>query len=196
MNNYRKWAMMLFLGLLSSASALAEKPKMATVDMQQLFREYHRTVTAQKHFNAEYAKIQKSVDEKGAIIQRMTTALNTINIALQKEGISAEDKKAKQREGQLIFQEIKIAQRNIEVYGQKQREVLAHKKAASMQGIMTDIRKQVVSLSEKIGYDYVFDRSGLNTNQTSFFLYLKDATEITSTMLKELNKFAPGADSQ
>ena len=188
--------MMLFLGLLSSASALAEKPKMATVDMQQLFREYHRTVTAQKHFNAEYAKIQKSVDEKGAIIQRMTTALNTINIALQKEGISAEDKKAKQREGQLIFQEIKIAQRNIEVYGQKQREVLAHKKAASMQGIMTDIRKQVVSLSEKIGYDYVFDRSGLNTNQTSFFLYLKDATEITSTMLKELNKFAPGADSQ
>jgi hypothetical protein len=42
----------------------------------------------------------------------------------------------------------------------------------------------------------VFDKSGKNTNQISFFIYLKDATDITAVMLKELNKLAPTAASE
>lgn len=196
MNIYRKWAMILLLGLLSGSSVLAEKPKMATVDMQKLFKEYHRTVTAQKHFNAEYASIQKSIDEKSEVVKKMRIKIQAIAGEIKKEGVSDEDKKAKQQEGQLIAQEMKILQRNIEEFTRVERAKVAQKKAASMQGIMADIKKNVVTLSEKMGYDYVFDRSGLNTNQVSFFLYLKDATDITATMIKELNKFAPGADAE
>ena len=65
-----------------------------------------------------------------------------------------------------------------------------------MQGIMSEIRAKVVSFAEKQGYDFVFDKSGKNTNQISFFIYLKDATDITAVMLKELNKLAPSAASE
>ena len=89
-----------------------------------------------------------------------------------------------------------IAQRRIEEFARVERAQVAQKKVVSMQGIMAEIKKNVVSLSEKMGCDYVFDRSGLNTNQVGFFLYLKDAIDITAPMLKELNKFEPGADTE
>ena len=196
MNNYRKWTMILILGLLASGTTLAEKPKMATVDMQELFREYHRTGAAQKHFNGEYARIQKSVDEKSEQIKKMRIRIQLIAEEIKKEGLSEKDKKTKQQEGQWIAQEMNIAQRRIEEFARVERAQVAQKKVVSMQGIMAEIKKNVVSLSEKMGCDYVFDRSGLNTNQVGFFLYLKDAIDITAPMLKELNKFEPGADTE
>ena len=68
---------------------------------------------------------------------------------------------------------------------------VARRKAASLQGIMSEIRGKVISFADKQKYDFVFDESGKNTNQISFFIYLKDATDITSEMLKELNDSAP-----
>ena len=38
---------------------------------------------------------------------------------------------------------------------------------------------------------YVFDRSGLSTNQVPILLYAKDATDLTPVLLKILNKDAP-----
>ena len=44
-------------------------------------------------------------------------------------------------------------------------------------------------------YDYVFDKSGMSTSQVPFLLYAKDATDITASLLKDLNKDAPPEDS-
>lgn len=196
MTNYQKWAAVLLLGIVSSGWAMAEKPKMATVDMQKLFKEYHRTTTAQKHFNAEYAEIQRQADEKAEAIAKLRRSLQAVKDELNKKNLSEEQRVEKQNEGKMVAQEIVIAERGIQTFTASERAKVAQKKAASMQGIMSEIKQKVIALSEKMGYDFVFDRSGLSTNQVGFFLYLKDATDITGTMLKELNKFAPGADSQ
>ena len=60
-----------------------------------------------------------------------------------------------------------------------------------MQGIMREIRGKVIVFSEKQKYDYVFDESGKSTNQSSFIIYLKDAKDITSELIRELNDSAP-----
>ncbi|BDS08817.1 hypothetical protein NT6N_38570 [Oceaniferula spumae] len=196
MTEFKKCLIAMMLVVFSSGLIQAEPPKMATVNMQKLFKEYHRTVTAQKHFNAEYAKIQKTINDKNEAINKLRRKLHDILAELKKEDLSAEERANKQRDGQLISQELKMMQQDVQTYSQEEKTKVAQKKAASMQGIMTDIKQKVIVLSEKMGHDYVFDRSGLSTNQVSFFLYLKDANDITATLLKELNKFAPGADSQ
>jgi len=131
MNKYRQAVIICLLGLFSSGLALAEKPKIATVDMQKLFGEYHRTVVE--------------------LIERFT----------------------------------EVEQAKLEA-----------NKTVMMQNLLDEVKKNVSELSEKIGYDYVFDRSGLNTNQVSFFLYLKDATDITEIVLKELNDSANSDDDE
>ncbi|MBK1832311.1 OmpH family outer membrane protein [Verrucomicrobiaceae bacterium R5-34] len=196
MRELRIWVVFMLVGMCSTGWAWAEKPKMATVDMQKLFKEYHRTVTAQKHFNAEYASIQKNLNEKSEAVNRKRAQLQKIAEEIKGNDLSDEQKLQRRYEGQLVAQEIKILQRRLSAMTQAEKGKVARKKAASMQGIMTDIKAKVVELSDKLGYDYVFDRSGLNTNQVSFFLYLKDVPDVTANVLKELNKFAPGADSE
>lgn len=185
---------LMILGGIGCGMASAENPKMATVDMQELFKEYHRTVTAQKRFNIEYARIQKGVNERGEVMNRMRRNLQVIAGQLKQGGLSEEEKVAKQREGQLLSQEMKMMQNETKNYSAQEKKKVAQLKAASMQGIMQEIQKKVIEHSKEQGYDFVFDKSGKNTNQVSFFIYLKDAKDITANMLKELNKFAPGAD--
>lgn len=192
MNNDRKWPMILILLLLASGISLAEKPVIATVDMQKLLKEHHLTLAAQKRFSADYARIQKSIDEKSDEVKKMRAKLQSIAAEIKKEKISEKTKLAKQQEGKFIAQEIKMTLRLIDDLTRIERAKVAQKKNISKQAIMAEIKETVVSLAEKKGYDYVFDQSGLNTNQVSFFLYLKDTPDITTSMLKELNKPALG----
>jgi outer membrane protein len=60
-----------------------------------------------------------------------------------------------------------------------------------MKGILEEIRKLVEEQAKKDDYDYVFDKSGLSTSQVPLLLYTKDATDITTILLKDLNKDAP-----
>ncbi|MBT8044001.1 MAG: OmpH family outer membrane protein [Verrucomicrobiae bacterium] len=178
-----------------SLSAYAENPKMATVDMQKLFKEYHRTVETQKRFNLEYAKIQKGVNERGEVVQRKQRMLKILAEQLKGGKLSDDDKSNKESEARLLAQELEMMRAEIKRYSTGEKQKVARLKAASMQGIMDEIRKKVINHAEKQGYDFVFDKSGKNTNQVTFFIYLKDAKDITAAMLKELNKFAPGANA-
>ena len=65
-----------------------------------------------------------------------------------------------------------------------------------MESLSEEVKESVRELSKKIGYDYVFDRSGVNTNQVSFFLYLKDVPDITDIVLKELNESSNNLDGE
>ena len=185
-------ALMMIGGLATSVSA--ENPKMATVDMQKLFKEYHRTITAQKRFNIEYARIQKGINERGESMNRMRRMLGAIAEQIKTGKLTEEEKSNKESEAKLIAQELKMMGSEVQRFSDQEKRKVAQLKAASMQGIMQEIRLKVIDHSKEQGYDFVFDKSGKNTNQVSFFIYLKDAKDITANMLKELNKFAPGAD--
>ncbi len=180
--------------LSASSVARAQNPKMATVDMQKLFKEYHRTVEAQKRFNMEYARIQKGVNERGEVIQRKRHVLAAVVKQIRSGKLDDDQKKAKESEAKLLGQELQMMAAEVQRFSAQEKQKVAKLKAASMSGIMREIRNKVAGHAEKQGYDYVFDKSGKNTNQVTFFIYLRDAKDITAVMLKELNKFAPGAN--
>ena len=171
------------------ASALADHPKIAVVDMQRLFNDYFRTEEAQLQFNKDYAGIQKRVNQRIETVNEMILKLKEIDEKLKLENLD-EQKQKLAKEFQLIEQERQMLINEMRREEKNEKEDVARRKAASIQGIMSEIRSKVISFSKKENYDFVFDKSGKNTNQVSFFLYLKDATDITEVLLKELNKFA------
>ena len=79
-------------------------------------------------------------------------------------------------------------------YLQRRNQALNEKMVQRMKGILEEIRKLVEEKAKLGNYDYVFDKSGLSTSQVPVLLYTKDATDITASLLKDLNKDAP-ADS-
>lgn len=177
--------------LCGAAAAQDGKLKIATVDMQSLFKEYHRTNEAQKQINVERARIQKENNERLARIREHDTELQNMRKQLEDPSLGDTKKQSVFNEWQAKQQEAVALDRERREFLQRRNQALNEKMVQRMKGILEEIRKLVEEQAKKEDYDYVFDKSGLSTSQVPFLLYTKDATDITAILLKDLNKDAP-----
>ena len=173
------------------ATAQDGKLKIATVDMQELFKQYFRTNEAQKQINVERARIQKDNNERMAKIRDIETALGKLSKQLEDPSINDSKKQALFKDWQAQQQEGIALDRERREFLQRRNQLLNEKMLQRMKGILEEIRKLVEEHAKGENFDYVFDKSGLSTSQVPFLLYTKDATDITSILLKGLNKDAP-----
>ncbi|MBT8044002.1 MAG: OmpH family outer membrane protein [Verrucomicrobiae bacterium] len=179
--------------ILSMGSASAQRLKIATVDMQKLFKDYHRTTEEQQKFSEEFARIQKENNERLAGIRTLEEQLQALKKKIEDPTLADNVKREKSREFQLKLDEAKAMDRERREFLGRRTRALELKKQASMQGILEEIRKRIVDHSKGEDFDFVLDKSGLSANQVPFLLYTKDATDITAALLTELNKDAPKA---
>ncbi len=193
MTYIKQLGLFLMFTAISVTTSAGAKPRIATVDMQTLFAQYFRTTQAQEQFNKDYAGIQKRANEQIEEINELALQLRTLGEKLNSGDLNEEQMLKYRQEFQLIDQQRGVLITEKARNEEEGKRVVADRKAASMQGIMSEIRARVAKIAQEQGYDYVFDQSGKNTNQVSFFIYLKDAVDITAIVLEELNQFAPGS---
>lgn len=177
--------------MVSTAVAEDSKLSIATVDMQELFKQYHRTDEAQKQINIERARIQKDNNERLARIRELEEQLELLKKQLQDPTFNESKKQELYKERQMKLQEGIALDRERREFLQRRNQALNEKLVQRMKGILEEIRKLVEEQAKVGDFDYVFDKSGLSTSQVPFLLYTKDATDITADLLKVLNKDAP-----
>lgn len=177
------------------ASAQGDSLKIATVDMQLLFKEYHRTNEAQKQINVERAKIQTENNERLARIRELEAELQTMRKQLEDPSLSEKKKQDLLKEFNMKMQEGVALDRERREYLQRRNTALNEKMVQRMRGILEEIRKLVEERAKSEDFDYVFDKSGLSTSQVPFLLYTKDATDVTPGILTDLNKDAPAKEA-
>jgi outer membrane protein len=176
-----------------ATSALAQEGKLniATVDMQELFKQYYRTNEAQKQINVERARIQKDNNERLTRIRELETELANLRKQIEDPALNDSKKQALGKEWQAKNNEGTALDRERREFLQRRNQALNEKMVQRMKSILEEIRKLVEEKAKVDNYDYVFDKSGLSTSQVPFLLYTKDATDITAGLLKDLNKDAP-----
>jgi Skp family chaperone for outer membrane proteins len=177
--------------LVTVAAAQEGKLNIATVDMQELFKQYHRTNEAQKQINVERARIQKENNERLARIRELEENLSKLRKQLEDPSINESKKQTLFNEWKNQQQEGIALDRERREFLQRRNQALNEKMVQRMKGILEEIRKLVEEQAKVDNYDYVFDKSGLSTSQVPFLLYTKDATDVTAVLLKTLNKDAP-----
>jgi len=177
--------------MVTLASAQDGKLKIATVDMQELFKQYYKTNDAQKQINVERARIQKDNNERLARIRELEGQLGGLRKQLEDPTINESKKQQLFKDWQMQQQEGIALDRERREFLQRRNQALNEKMVQRMKGILEEIRKLVEEQAKKDDFDYVFDKSGLSTSQVPFLLYTKDATDITAGLLKDLNKDAP-----
>jgi len=173
----------------------AAQMRIATVDMQELFKQYHRTNEAQQQINVERARIQKDNNERLARIRDLEESLGKLRQQLEDPTYNESKKQTLFKEWQTQQQEGIALDRERREFLQRRNQALNEKMVQRMKGILEEIRKLVEEQAKVDNYDYVFDKSGLSTSQVPFLLYTKDATDITESLIKNLNKDAPPEDS-
>ena len=173
-----------------------DKLKIATVDMQTLFKQYHRTNAAQKEINVERAKIQQNNNERLEAIRGLEDELQGLRKQLDDPSLSDKRKQELFKDFQMKTQEGVALDRERREFLQRRNTARNEKMVQKMRGILEEIRKLVEDRAKSDDYDYVFDKSGLSTSQVPFLLYTKDATDITGALLELLNKDAPAPTAE
>ena len=177
-----------------TGSAHAQKLKIATIDMQELFKEYHKTSQEQQKFGEEFARIQKENNERLTGIRTLEETLQSLKKKIEDPTLGDNVKREKSREFQLKLDEAKAMDRERREFLGRRTRALDLKKQSSMQGILEEIRERITEYSKTEAFDLVLDKSGFSTNQVPFVLYTKDATDITKALLEGLNEDAPAAE--
>ncbi len=172
---------------LSATPVVGIGPKIATVDMQQLFKEYRSTNEAQKEINVERARIQKDNNDRLAQIRELDTVLQEMRKQLEDPSCSESKKQSIFNEWNLKQQEGIALDRERREFLQRRNQSLNEKMVQRMKGILDEIRKLVEEKAKAEDYDYVFDKSGLSTTQVPFFPYTKGTTDMTGKLLADLN---------
>ena len=177
--------------LVGNAAAQDAKLKIATVDMQQLFKEYFKTNEAQQQINVERARIQKDNNEKLTAIRQIESDMQALKTQTEDPSLSDQKKAQVYKDNQAKYQEGIQLDKERREYLSRKNQALNEKMVQRMRGILEEIRKLVEERAKAENFDYVFDKSGMSTSQVPFLLYTKDATDITAALLKDLNKDAP-----
>lgn len=191
MNTKHFFALATAAAMVAPAAAQEAKLKIATVDMQVLFRDFYKTNDAQKVVNEERANVQKEAEERMATLRGIEENLNGLKKKIEDSTISQDKRAGFQKEFVAAQQKGMALDRERKEFLERKQRLLNDLMVTKMRGILEEIRKQVEAQAKEDNFDYVFDKSGMSTAQVPFLLYTKDATDITEKLLKTLNKDAP-----
>jgi Skp family chaperone for outer membrane proteins len=190
MNLFQRFFAIVFATSLISAAS-AQNLKVATVDMQELFMQYYQTNEAQDLINVERAKINQDNEDRLKRIREIETNLENFKKQIEDPSVNESKKQSLIKDFQAQQQEGIQLDKERREYIQRRTTALNENMVQRMKSILDDIRKLVEQRSKADNFDFVFDKSGMSTSQVPVLLYSKDATDITASLLKVLNKDAP-----
>jgi len=181
----------MFVALQSVAAA--QKLKIATVNMERLFNEFHRTSEVQKEINIERARIQKDNNERLADIREIDNKMQKIREELKDKELGAKKKQDLHQEAGDLQQDGIHKERERTEFLERRNKALNQKMRKQMRAILNEIQESVSERAKAGNYDYIFDKSG-NTNQgVPFILHAKEMSDLTEELLKEINAAAAKA---
>ena len=96
----------LAASLVTFAAAADGKLNIATVDMQELFKQYYRTNEAQKQLSVDFARIQKDVNERKSKIRELNTSFESLKKQIDDPAINDSKRQALSKDAQVQYQDL------------------------------------------------------------------------------------------
>lgn len=165
--------------------------KVATVSMEELFNDFHETATVQREINIERARIQKDNNQRLAAIREIDEKLQENRGKLGEKGLGESERSQLMTESRELQQDGKQKERERSEFLNRRNKDLNSKMGKRMRSILADIERAVQDRARSGNYDYILDSSGKSSQGVPFVLHARETTDLTETILKEINADKP-----
>lgn len=177
--------------LMLQSGANAQRLKIATVDMERLFNEYHKTTSVQRDINIERARIQKDNNLRLKDIRDIDDSLQEIREQLKDKELGDKKRQDLRQEASDLSQDGIHKERERSEFLERRNRTLSEKMTKQMRAILVTIQRAVSERAKAGNYDYIFDQSGNSNQGIPFVLHARDTTDLSDSLLEELNQDAP-----
>ncbi len=162
--------------------------KIATIDMNQAFKEYNKTKDAEVKINEAKNAAKKEYDERADAYKKALDEINKLNQQLEAPALSAAAKTQKAKERDEKIASIKSMEREINEFRQTRERQLQEQALRMREGIVKEITDIVMDKVKANNLDLVFDKSGMSLNGVPIVMYAKDNMDFTTDVVALLNK--------
>ncbi len=191
MKNILKSFLVVAATAVSLTSVSAEDLKIASVNMEKLFNEFHMTKKVQAQVKVDQERIQKDNASRLEHIRGLQTEIE--KLSKQRGDATISDKKRLEIERQI---KLKVSEGNAadnerRQWLQRQSKALGEQTGEEQRVILEKIQTKISDYAREQDFDIVVDRSSRSATRTPVFAFMKDKFDVTPILLKDLNKDAP-----
>ncbi|MDR1303627.1 MAG: OmpH family outer membrane protein [Verrucomicrobiales bacterium] len=183
----------LFTFSLIGWSLNAADLKIATIDVQDVFKNYYKTAEAEKQLQVTAASNKTQVDGIMTDYNKLREQASALQNELTTDATSSETaKKAKTEKLKDLFGELQKKEQEVKTTVTQLERFMQDQQLRERKRIVEEITKTIETYS-KGKYTIVLDKTGINLNGTPTLLYSEGVTDITAEVLKQLNAAKPAA---
>jgi outer membrane protein len=171
--------------------------KTACVSMVQLMQEYHKMKTLTEEIEVAKEVVVNELQKKQDVINKLRAELTKLKEEMDNSSIADERRKVIIDEHMNKFQaQTRLESETSELIGRRQR-AFTEKYKVDMVNCAKEIREVVVQYAKAENYDFVFDKTADSANGgLPIVMFSKDAVDVTSILIKEINKNQPAAKKE
>jgi Skp family chaperone for outer membrane proteins len=176
----------LFL-LLLCTFMLSAQQRIATVDMDKLFRDYYKTKIVEANLKRQadvYKEYALKLQEEIKRLHRQYLELRDASLNVVLTEAARENKRLAARDK---YNELSAKQNELKSYNREKQAQLRDDQEKQRAKILSDIQAVIKNRAVLGGYQFVMDNKALSISGLPLLLYSDPATDITASVLKELN---------
>ena len=167
-----------------SVPALAQT-KIATVDMEKLFKGYWKTRQAEAALNKRVADLQKEIRDMADGLDKAQTDYNRLLDQANDQALSAEERAKRRQAAADKLKEINNSKAAIDQFNRQAQAQVMDQRQRMTDNLVSDIQKHVADQAKADGYTLV-----VNSAVTQAVVY-SSGDDLTDAVLKQLNVNAP-----
>jgi len=190
MNTTLKCSLAALLLALATATAPAQG-RFATVDLTKLLQGYWKTKQVEATINERQAEIAKETKSMLGDYNKAKEEYQKVLAAAYDQAVSAEEREKRKQNADAKFKEMKDLEDTIGQFERRARATLEEQYIRMLGNLVSDIREVVSAKARAAGYTVVLDASADSQKRTPVVLFASAETDLTDSVLKELNANAP-----
>lgn len=179
------------LALALTGLTASAQTRIATVDLELLFKKYYKTQEADAalkeratDFDKEYKGLRDDLKKAGEDYQKLLTEAND-------QAVSAEERAKRKKAAEDKLKSIRESEDTTVQFERNARATLDEQRRRMRDKVLDIIKTSITGRAKAAGFSLVVDTSALTINNTPVVLYSAGDNDLTSAVLEQLNASAP-----
>jgi outer membrane protein len=181
---------LLAVSVLSALPAAAQS-KIATIDLRKVFDNYWKRQQAQAALKERGDGFDKQMKGLMDDYKKGQDDYNKLLAAANDQSVTAVERDKRKTSAENKLRELKASETNIRSFEDDARDKIESQKKRMRDTILEDIRAAISAKAKGAGYSLVIDSAADSLNQTPVILYNNGESDMTDSVLTQLNATAP-----
>jgi Skp family chaperone for outer membrane proteins len=186
MKIFRLLLVMTLMVLIGAAVSASAQSKIASVDMRKLFNDYYKTKLAEDLLDKDKAAARKNLKDMADGIEKAQADYKQLIDQANDQAISADAQDKLKQSAADKAQQINDSKAAFDKFQREVESSLADKSQRMTANLITEIQQAVSDKAKLGGYTLV-----VNSASSEAVVYVAPETDITATVLSQLNAGAP-----